>query len=228
MRKSLLQLKLLNKILFAPCGHPPKRFITPRTSLHLTLISLAAVLALAGVGNTPVLEEAPNPPQALTTHFLEYWGYRKLADQVGLAKAREVAKMIDESAYPELVRSIISVESNWDPFALSSRNARGLMQIRMIAAREVAPEVEPYDLYDPILNVRIGIEIFEEHMDYFLGFDEPKHWALTSYNRGRRGTFALNMNPPRTRYSQKVLKLTESIPSPWKTPSNWGDFIEPG
>jgi len=122
-----------------------------------------------------------------------------------------VIGIIEASNYPDLVKAIITVESNWDPFALSEREARGLMQIRMIAAKELKEDIKPSDLYDPIINVKMGIRIFEEHMDHFLGFKETVHWALNSYNRGRHGTFALNLDPPRTRYSNKVLALTENL-----------------
>ena len=180
------------------------------TLLCRVFISLMAVLFLSGVVESPQLRGPPSFFQDLPISFAEYWGYQKLAGQVGCSAVQEVANLIERSAYPELVKSIISVESNWDALALSSRGAYGLMQVRMIAAVEVAPDIEYFDLYDPVFNVRIGIAIFENHMDYFMGFDAVEHWVLTSYNRGRQGAFELNMDPPCTKYSQKVLELMGS------------------
>ena len=175
------------------------------------LISFAAIFMLVDYAYTPLLQVAAQPQQCLMEHLREFPGYRKLIDAIGLAKALYVIKLIETSKYPDLVKAIITVESNWDPFALSEREARGLMQIRMIAAKEIKEDIKPSDLYDPIINVKMGIRIFEEHMDYFLGFKETVHWALNSYNRGRHGTFDLNLDPPRTRYSNKALALTENL-----------------
>ena len=178
--------------------------------LRRVFISLLMVLTLNGVVEAPQLRGPPGFYQDLTIDFIEYWGYQKLAGQVGWSAVQEVVNLIEGSVYPALVKSIISVESNWDAFARSPRDAYGLMQVRMIAAVEVELDIEYFDLYDPVLNVRIGIAIFERHMEYFMGFDAAEHWALTSYNRGRCGAFELNLDPPRTRYSQKVLGLIEN------------------
>jgi soluble lytic murein transglycosylase-like protein len=184
-----------------------KIVVSPR----LVLISLMMALLLVSEGHTPGLLDQAAHCRFFKGGSLEFWGYRKLVGRIGGGKTWQVAQMIENSEHPGLVKAIISVESNWDPFALSSREARGLMQIRMIAARELKGDIQPSALYDPVLNVRLGIQILEEHLDYFNGFSEPEHWALTSYNRGRQGTFALNMNPPRTRYSTRVLKLCKDM-----------------
>ncbi len=140
-----------------------------------------------------------------------YWGYKRLERQTGHQQAIQIVQLVETSEYPELVKAIIEVESSWRVMAQSRKDARGLMQIRLVAAHEVDSYVENDDLYDPILNVKLGIEIFDKHMEYFLGFDEPEHWALTSYNRGRSGTFALKMDPPETRYSRRVLNLSDRM-----------------
>ena len=184
---------------------------TIKKLVNLILISFAAIFMLANYAYTPVLQVAAQPQQCLMEHLREFRGYRKLIDIVDLDKALRVIELIETSKYPDLIKAIITVESDWDPLALSNREARGLMQIRMIAAKELKEDIKPSDLYDPIINVKMGIRIFEEHMDHFLGFKETVHWALNSYNRGRHGTFALNLDPPRTRYSNKVLASTGNL-----------------
>ncbi|HHE46351.1 MAG TPA: hypothetical protein ENL08_01435 [Bacteroidetes bacterium] len=173
---------------------------------------LAAVLLLAGTGYAPehtagyrMEMDAMRP---LLSALNGYYGYQRLLKEVGSDETLEVIRIIENSRYPEMVRAIIEVESSWRVRAKSNRDARGLMQIREIAAREIVPDLDPDDLYDPVLNVRIGVRIFERHMKYFTAYPDAEHWALTSYNRGRKGAFSLKSSTPRTRYSNKVLSKT--------------------
>ncbi|MDP8239803.1 MAG: lytic transglycosylase domain-containing protein [Candidatus Hatepunaea meridiana] len=175
------------------------------------LISLLVVFSLVSTGHTPIFYDSLSISSQVPISSWNYWGYRKLAEKIGNEKTHQVIEIIESSDYPELIKAVITIESLWEPFAISTREARGLMQIRMIAAKELRKEIKPADLYDPVTNVNLGIQIFEQHMNHFLDFNEPLHWALTSYNRGRYGTFALNLKPPRTRYSNKVLALIENL-----------------
>lgn len=149
--------------------------------------------------------------QELSQLIWSYPGYQMLARQVGVVKAAIVAKLIEDSEYPELIRSIITVESSWQVRAVSSKNAIGLMQIRMIAAQDIDSTLTEMDLFDPITNVVVGMKIFYGNMHYFERFADTEHWALTAYNRGRAGTFALQSSPPATNYSRRVLELTAAM-----------------
>ena len=174
--------------------------------LTLTTYSYAPTVPVDDQIPVPVAEHQPTMDEQLNQ-----WGYQKLINNIGMDKTREVAELIESSFYPDLIRSIIMVESNWDPDARSNVDALGLMQVRMIAAGEVDPEITEELLFDPVTNVQIGIYIFEEHMKHFVEREATEHWALTSYNRGRGGTFALHIIPPSTDYSRKVLDLLDLI-----------------
>ncbi len=173
---------------------------------------LAVVLLFAGSGYAPEHTDDYRMEMAEVEPLLkamdEYYGYRYLLRQTDSDATLEVIRIIENSSFPELVRAIIEVESSWRVRALSHRDARGLMQIRPIAALEIEPELNLERLYDPVTNVRIGVQIFENHMEYFTNYYGTEHWALTAYNRGRKGTFNLKLNPPQTRYSSKVLDIT--------------------
>jgi len=182
------------------------------TLLRRAYLSLAAVFLLSGVVYAPEhttdYRDEMTEVESCLTALNEYDGYRYLMRQTGSQKTIEIIRLIENSAYPDLVRAIIEVESNWRVNALSAKDAMGLMQIRLIAADEVEPGVHPDQLFEPVTNVMIGIVIFENLMDYFQRFGSAEHWALTAYNRGRKGTFNLDMYPPRTFYSNKVLNLS--------------------
>ncbi len=87
---------------------------------------------------------------------------------------------------PYLVASIINVESRYDKLAMSSKEAKGLMQISPQTgqwASEVL-EIENYteeDLFDPDLNIRIG-SWYINRLDK--EFDGKLDLILAAYNAG--------------------------------------------
>lgn len=78
---------------------------------------------------------------------------------------------------PALVRAVVWVESRYDPYAVSPRGARGLMQLTADTAREVGVT----NRFDPRQNVFGGVKylsrLIREH-------DGDLVLALASYNAG--------------------------------------------
>ena len=98
---------------------------------------------------------------------------------------------------PRLVLAVIHVESRYNVFAVSPVGAMGLMQIMPrtgveLAARAGIPWRGPQTLFDPILNVRMGVAYLRELANRFGSIE----LALAAYNwvpghihrRLRRGT----------------------------------------
>lgn len=78
---------------------------------------------------------------------------------------------------PELVLSVIQVESNFDRFAISHAGARGLMQIMPFWLEEIG---RPHDnLFKIRTNLRLGCTILRHYLDIENG-DLQK--ALARYN----------------------------------------------
>lgn len=202
-------------------------YLSKLNGKHVISLSLILTITLLQVGSAPhfgtdmeqldqdldeaVLAQYIDEMNYVPDNLFDYWGYQRLAAQIGEEKAREVAGYIEYSSYPELIKAIITVESAWRVEAESNAQALGLMQIRMITAHEYEPDLTMAELFNPAKNIQIGIQIFEDHMNYFDDFTAGEHWALTSYNRGRFGTFSLDKNIPSTRYSRKVLALSEDM-----------------
>ncbi len=88
---------------------------------------------------------------------------------------RRVAEAIVKSSSrhdidPRLVASIMIVESRGNPFAISSRNAVGIMQIHVPTwARTV--DQENIDLFKIEDNVEFGVRILKDYVDRY-GYDE--------------------------------------------------------
>jgi soluble lytic murein transglycosylase-like protein len=86
---------------------------------------------------------------------------------------------------PTFVLAVIEVESRFDPFAVSPRGALGLMQVMPATGAEVArrrglPWRGPHTLFDPELNVRIGVAYLRELVDRYASVRA----ALAAYNWG--------------------------------------------
>ena len=83
---------------------------------------------------------------------------------------------------PVLVLAVIGVESGWDPDAVSSRDARGLMQLRgpAIEGEARGGRLTSSDPKDPQVNVRAGVRYLGHLFQRF----QDKELALVAYNAG--------------------------------------------
>jgi soluble lytic murein transglycosylase-like protein len=129
----------------------------------------------------------------------------KLWQLAGVIERESAAHGID----PFLVVALIRVESNFQPTAVSSAGARGLMQILPFVgkarAEEIAPEkwLSPASLHDPVLNVRLGVAYLAELKARFRNL----RTALAAYRWGPATVRSLvdNDEPLPEAYVQRVL-----------------------
>jgi len=88
---------------------------------------------------------------------------------------------------PALVAAVIQVESHFDPFAVSSVGARGLMQLMPPTARWLLEKgsdparIRPSHLFNPVLNIELGTRFLAQLMNRF---DGDLTRALIAYNAG--------------------------------------------
>ena len=82
-----------------------------------------------------------------------------------------------------LVYAVIKGESNFDPEAVSSKGAVGLMQVMQGTADEIGASlgVEDVDLYDEEVNIRIGTKYLSDLIDRY---DGNINLAIIAYNAG--------------------------------------------
>jgi soluble lytic murein transglycosylase-like protein len=86
---------------------------------------------------------------------------------------------------PELVLSLIQVESNFDPYAISRAGAIGLMQVMPFWLKEIG---KPGDnLFKPTTNLRYGCTILRHYLDKEKG---NRTRALMRYNGTREYKYA--------------------------------------
>jgi soluble lytic murein transglycosylase len=87
---------------------------------------------------------------------------------------------------PYLVASLIRQESEFNPSAISKANAYGLMQLLPRVGNQMSHElglgsIEPRQLLDPILNIKLGTRYLRQTMDKFGSVPE---YVLAAYNAG--------------------------------------------
>jgi soluble lytic murein transglycosylase-like protein len=87
---------------------------------------------------------------------------------------------------PRLVLAVIHVESRYDSYAVSDKNAMGLMQILPTTGEWLAAQVGvtwqgPQTLFDPIANVRLGVAYLSRLLERY---DGNVAAALAAYNWG--------------------------------------------
>src|SRR5439155_10468051 len=103
---------------------------------------------------------------------------------------------------PDLVLAVMAAESNFDPLAVSPKNAQGLMQL----TPDTAARFRVRRLTDPAQNIRGGMAYLRWLLAYFEG---DLALVLAAYNAGERAVERYRGVPPfaETRaYVQRVLR----------------------
>ncbi len=110
---------------------------------------------------------------------------------------------------PQLVLAVIHVESRFDVYAVSPKDALGLMQLLPSTGEWLAPIVGvewhgPQTLFDPIANVQLGVAYLRQLTDRYNG---SVRTALLAYNwgPGRIDQVVAAGGPLPREYSQLVL-----------------------
>jgi hypothetical protein len=100
-----------------------------------------------------------------------------------------------------LVKSMISVESAFDPLAVSRKGARGLMQLMP----QTASALGVRDVHHPLENIAGGVR----HLRYLLDrYADDISLAVAAYNAGEKAVDTYNGIPPypeTQQYVQRVL-----------------------
>ncbi len=108
----------------------------------------------------------------------------------------------------DLIKAVIQVESEFDPFAVSSKGAQGLMQLMPFTARRFGV----FDPFDARQNILGGTRYLRLLLDMFRG---DVALAVAAYNAGENAVARFKGVPPfkETRgYVQKIQGILGDIP----------------
>ncbi len=150
--------------------------------------------------NAPV--HAPDAPVANST----------LAKGVS-TKSERYRPLIEEVAArygvdEQLVEAIISVESAYDPWAVSSKNCKGLMQLHPDTARRFGV----LDIFNPADNIEGGVRYLQFLLETF---DKNLEQVVAAYNAGENAVKKFSGIPPypeTQEYVKKVAALYDLSP----------------
>ncbi len=153
----------------------------------------------------------PDPPGSAAPPRIARDG--SLAERYG-AKAQPYLAEIAAAAEryglsPELLAAVISVESNFDPRAVSTRGARGLMQLLPSTAHRLGVT----DPFDPRQSIDAGARHLHALLRRFPG-DLVR--ALAAYNAGEQAVATHGGTPPfqeTRRYVERIWRLLPDAPA---------------
>ncbi|HSQ04016.1 MAG TPA: lytic transglycosylase domain-containing protein [Burkholderiales bacterium] len=125
-----------------------------------------------------------------------------------IAQDKPYSKLIGEVARQEqmdaaLLHAVITVESGYNPRALSPKGAAGLMQLMPETARRYAVS----NIWDPVQNLRAGARYLR---DLLAMFNDNLSLALAAYNAGEKAVLrAGNRIPPYAETRSYVPRVLE-------------------
>jgi len=200
---------------WSPTAGTEGGFISRRPVQLALALSLGLASASAGQVYTRVnpngVVEATNVPDE-DGYRLTYPGKGTLTHSRGFHRNLALSAMYDHhvdaaarlyQVSPDLVRAVIAVESEFDQWAVSSKGARGLMQLMPATARRLGV----LDSFDARQNIFGGTQYLRILTDQFAG---DTTLVLAAYNAGEGAVQRYRGVPPyrETRgYVQKVQAL---------------------
>ena len=106
----------------------------------------------------------------------------------------------------ELIASVIAVESNFNPRAVSRKQARGLMQL----LPEIAARLAVQDVFDPAQNIDAGTRYLKELLQKY---NQDLALALAAYNAGPDRVHQYQGVPPFPETRNYVRRVTRTLHS---------------
>jgi soluble lytic murein transglycosylase-like protein len=155
--------------------------------------------------------EATNVPDA-PDYRLTYPGKGTLIHSRGFRRVRYDGRydshILDAASThgvsEQLIKAVIAQESEFDPRAVSSKGARGLMQLMPFTARRFGVA----DSFDPRQNIFGGVQYLRFLLDMFSG---DVGLALAGYNAGENAVVRYHGIPPYRETRNYVARIQESL-----------------
>lgn len=193
--------------------HALRRFAAPLAALALVALGSPLDAQVYTRRNANGVVEATNVPDSSGGYLLTYPGKGTLIHSRGFHRARAYWSMYDHhvneaaalhQVSPDLVKSVIAVESEFDQWAVSSKGARGLMQLMPDTARRLGVA----DSFDARQNIFAGTQYLRMMLDRFGG---DMSLALAAYNAGPNAVLRYGGVPPYRETRDYVRKVQSQL-----------------
>ena len=143
-----------------------------------------------------VVTSKPVPSKVVSDQLVEADG-AVAPDSNVRALVEEAARNLEVS--PMLVDSVIQVESNYNPYAVSPKGAQGLMQLMPATARRFGVK----NTFDPKQNIEGGVRYLKFLQDTF----KDERLAIAAYNAGEGAVTKYGNVPPYAETMDYVAKV---------------------
>lgn len=184
--------------------------LSERVTEHAAATDRSALgLARLGAQSERLGAQLDDVRRSLTTTSHEESLFRKvrlLKPGIDPRLARRIARAVQAECAragqdPNLVLSVMAVESNFNPDAVSAAGAEGLMQVMPLWKQPLGLE----QLREPEVSIRAGVHILTSYQERFGDLD----LTVTAYHRGATAVSeALAAGQaPQNGYSDKVLAV---------------------
>jgi hypothetical protein len=110
----------------------------------------------------------------------------------------------EHSLPPQLLHSVIKVESNYNPYAVSNKGAQGLMQLIPDTARRFGVN----NAFNPVENIQGGARYLRYLLDLY-GDNYPL--ALAAYNAGEAAVAKYGGIPPYAETQNYVIQVRKQL-----------------
>ncbi|MFP4082757.1 MAG: lytic transglycosylase domain-containing protein [Candidatus Aminicenantes bacterium] len=150
---------------------------------------VVAVILLIGLLTTLGLEASP------------VLGLKHRYDQIIQNAARKYGVPAD------LIHSIIGVESNYNCWAVSSKGAKGLMQLMPETAKRYGVK----DVYDPQENIEGGVKYLRDLIQLY---HKKRDLVLAAYNAGQEAVKKYGGIPPYQETRDYIKKISRQYQNP--------------
>jgi len=137
----------------------------------------------------------------------------------------EIQKIVEDIAQkysldPTLIHSIIKIESNYDPWAISPKGAMGLMQLMPSTASQYGVR----NIFDPRENIEGGVKYLKDLIRLYQGKTDL---VLAAYNAGQEAIKKFGGIPPYPETINYIEKVKASYQQPFiKTKTKIYKFID--
>jgi soluble lytic murein transglycosylase-like protein len=170
------------------------------------LLAASPMNRLAAAGNIPAVENSSQQASQKTLVVRADRRTGKLVRSIAPVKGTnsdspairqepsiDISEMVEKAARdnhvdPLLVHSIIQVESNYNPYAVSPKGAQGLMQLMPPTARDLGVS----NSFDPRQNIEAGVR----YLKYLQNLYKDDTLALAAYNAGPKAVDKFKSVPP--------------------------------
>ena len=158
---------------------------------------VAGALAMGGMSAAGVLQDATALPRAVWVVKVDTKTGKLIrtltAPKPSPGTSAEVHSLVADAAKnfdvnPLLVDSVIQVESNYNPFAVSAKGAQGLMQLMPSTAQRFGVT----NTFDPKQNIEAGVRYLKFLQDTF----QDDRLAIAAYNAGEKAVAKYKDVPP--------------------------------